>query len=106
MTYDQELAAKGKMRTQKVEMIRLADGRLAPCYREVIIKIPKAAKSVTVPKAKRTRASKGNTKLDQARKIYQEAVNRNTRDEIIFMFMTKLNMTKSGATTYYYNVKK
>lgn len=105
MTYDQELAAKGKMRTQKVEMIQLNDGRLAPVYREVVVKIPKAAKSVA-PKAKRTRTSKGTTKLDLARKIYQVAVDSKSRDEIIQMFMFELGMSKAGATTYFYNVKK
>jgi hypothetical protein len=105
MTYDQELAAKGKMRTSKLELIRLADGQIAHCYREVIVKIPKAAKA-PVAKVKHTRAAKTGTKLEQARKIYQEVAATSTRDQIVELFMSKLGMSKAGATTYFYNVKK
>lgn len=108
MTYDQELAAKGKMRTQVLEIVRTEDGRTLQVYREKIIKMPKVAKStVTAPKAKRVRSkTSGPTKLDLAREIYKKVAGIKSRDEIISMFQLELSMTKSGATTYFYNVKK
>ena len=105
MTYDQELAAKGKMRTQVLELVRTEDGRVLRIYREKIIKMPKVTKSVVVkPKVKRARVVKGNTKLDQARKLFASHAGLG-RLEMITLFMDKLQMTKAGASTYYYNAQ-
>lgn len=108
MTYQETLAAKGKRAIYVETSFRTKEGYLAYVTREKIVDlvVDKKPKIESKVKVKRTRTSKGNTKLDQARKIYQEAVGSKSRNEIIQMFMTKLNMTKSGATTYFYNVKK
>lgn len=51
------------------------------------------------------RAAKTGTKLAKARTLFK-ANSGAGREAIVAMFITELNMTKSGATTYYYNCKK
>lgn len=108
MTYQETLAAKGKRAIYVETTFRTKEGHLAYMTREKIVDlvVDKKSKVESKVKVQRVRVAKGNSKLDQARKIYQADANRSSRYEIIVMFMTKLNMTKSGATTYYYNVKK
>jgi hypothetical protein len=107
MSYDTELAAKGKMRTQELEVIQLKSGKVAHVYREVIVSIPKVIKAPVAVKAKRIRGkATGTTKLDLAREIYKKVAGVSSRKEIIQMFQLELSMTQSGATTYFYNVKK
>ena len=107
MSYDTELAAKGKMRTQELGVIQLKRGKVANVYREVIVSIPKVIKAPVAVKAKRIRGkATGTTKLDLARAIYKKVAGVSSRKEIIQMFQLELSMTQSGATTYFYNVKK
>ena len=60
------------------------------------------------PTAPRTpKAPAAGTKKAQALTIYQDIVGRgHGKDTCIQRFMDVLNMSKSGATTYYYNCKK
>lgn len=52
---------------------------------------------------KRERAVGGETKLAKAQALFDASM---SRDEVVALFMAELNMTKAGATTYYYNCKK
>lgn len=108
MTYQEILATKGKRAIYVETSFRTKEGHLAYITREKIVDliVNKESKVESKVKVQRVRVAKGNSKLDQAREIYQADANRSSRYELIVMFMTKLNMTKSGATTYYYNVKK
>jgi len=54
--------------------------------------------------AKKAKAPKSGSKMERAIKIYQDTPNA-SRQLIINMYMELLDMTKSGASTYYYNVK-
>lgn len=59
------------------------------------------------PAAKKVvkRAAKTGTKLELARQLY--AANwKQGRERVIALFMSELNMSKAGATTYFYNAKK
>jgi hypothetical protein len=79
------------------------------------LEAPKAAKRVTKVTDKVTkkgkvavkakRASKGETKLDQAKALFK-ANGFKGREFMVALFMTELNMTKAGATTYWYSAKK
>lgn len=57
------------------------------------------------PAVKATRARSGVTKLDQARDLFKANV-KLSRVNMISLFMEQLQMTKSGATTYFYNAQK
>lgn len=62
---------------------------------------PKAEKQ---PKVAKPKGEKGS-KVDQARDLYIAATDR-SRTAIIELFMQKVGLTKAGASTYYYNLKK
>ena len=106
MKYDQELAAKGKMRATKMEMVQIS-GSFIPVYRETTVKIPKVSKKIVAkPSVIRAQPVKGApSKLDLARELYKANSNL-ARVSMIELFMEKLNMTKAGASTYYYNAQK
>lgn len=53
----------------------------------------------------KTRSKKG-AKQDQAAQLYRENRDKLTQNEMIQLFMDKLNMTIAGARTYVYNNKK
>jgi len=112
MTFDQELASKGKVRGTKVEFVQRPDGSFATVSRQVIVKLPKDAgpawKPVKMakPKIKRQRAPKGQpTKQQRAVELLKSNSNL-PRDKMIELFMNELNMSKAGATTYMYNAIK
>jgi hypothetical protein len=111
MTFDKDLATQNKQRTQVVEMVQTEDGRMLHVYREKIVKMPKATKKPTAttiktPRAARAPRVKGQpTKQQRAIELYKENM-KLSRDNLIGLFMEKLQMSKSGATTYYYNVIK
>ena len=65
----------------------------------------KTAKVAAKPVKKAVKAARGGTKLEQARELYAAASNQ-SRDEIVAVFMDKLNMSKAGASTYWYMVRK
>lgn len=62
-----------------------------------------AKKGKAVTKAKRAR--KGETKLDKAKALFKANV-KLSRENMIGLFMEQLQMSKAGATTYYYNAQK
>lgn len=72
---------------------------------------PKAAKRMT--KVTDKVAKKGSsktpamrvTKLDQAKELFNKSPGF-SREQVIALFMERLNMSKAGATTYYYNAQK
>lgn len=111
MTFDKDLATQNKQRTQVVEMVQTEDGRMLHVYREKIVKMPKATKKPTAttiknPRAARAPRVKGQpTKQQQAVQLYKDNM-KLSRDNLIGLFMEKLQMSKAGATTYWYNVIK
>jgi len=67
---------------------------------------PKSIKKSTTTSTKK---STGETKKDKAVAIYKEMMNGSThptRKDVINRFMTELDMTINGASTYQYNIKK
>jgi SprT protein len=62
------------------------------------------------PVPKKKKAPRANSKIDKAVKICRIYMSLGTlvekRQEIIEVIMDELDMTKAGATTYYYNAKK
>ena len=62
-----------------------------------------AAPVVAKPKAKRTKS--GVSKKDRALEIYRETIHFG-KEGVIGAFMEQLDMSKAGATTYFYNCKK
>ena len=57
-----------------------------------------------VAKPKKEKATKTESKVDIARKLYTEASDK-SRGAMIKVFMDNLGMSKAAASTYYYNVK-
>ena len=49
---------------------------------------------------------KKGAKQEQAVEVYKANMNSKTKAEIIELFMSEVGMSKAGATTYYYNIKK
>jgi len=68
------------------------------------IKVPRVKAPVKVTSSK-AKSAKTGTKLDAARKIFSNTPGF-TRAQVIAKFMEDLGMSKSGATTYWYNVQK
>lgn len=68
---------------------------------------PEPVKQVRTKKAaaKAVKMVRTGTKLDQAREIYSQNLNA-SRDEVVKLFMDNLSMSKAGATTYWYTVRK
>ena len=71
---------------------------------------PKPVESTETPKpAKKEKVikiAKGPSKADQATAIFKEMNDKGSaRKDIIEAFMTQLNMSKAGASTYYQNIK-
>lgn len=64
----------------------------------------KVAKKGSVP-AKMSAKRSGETKLDKAKALFKANV-KLSRENMIGLFMEQLQMTKAGATTYYYNAQK
>lgn len=60
--------------------------------------------SVKVDAGGKPKRKKG-AKQEEALRIFTENMDKDKK-EIIAMFMSELDMSKSGATTYYYNTKK
>ncbi len=57
------------------------------------------------PKVKRTKKSTGPSKKEAARAIFEETKHEG-RSSVISCFMNSLEMSKAGASTYYYNFNK
>ena len=57
---------------------------------------------VTAPVEKKR---SGRSKIDQAREIFNKNSNL-SRDKIVELFIKQLEMTKAGATSYYYTCRK
>lgn len=71
-----------------------------------VIKVPKLVTVKVAPLAKAPRAKRtGTTKLDQAKELYKANI-KLSRVNMIGLFMEKLQMSKAGATTYFYNAQK
>lgn len=54
---------------------------------------------------KAKRAAKGGTKLEKAKALFKANM-KLSRENMIGLFMEQLQMSKAGATTYYYNAQK
>ena len=107
MNYDQELAAKGKMRTQVSEQVNTEDGRVIFVYRERIVKLakPVAVKTIKAKTIRPARISGQPSKKQLAIQLYM-ASSHLPREELVKLFMDNLSMSKAGATTYVYNCKR
>lgn len=67
---------------------------------------PKTPKTPKVPKTViKTPKKSGPSKLDQARVLFREN-SKLSRVNMIALFVEKVGLTPSGASTYYYNVQK
>ena len=79
----------------------------APKAKKRVAKVTdKVSKKGSVPaKMKAKRAAKGETKLDKAKALFK-ANAKLSRENMIGLFMEQLQMSKAGATTYYYNAQK
>ena len=89
------------------EDVKLAKAR-AKLAEDVAAKAAKAKApaKVKAPKAKRARkAGAGPTKLDRAVELFK-ANAKLSKDNMIDLFRTELDMSLAGATTYYYNARK
>lgn len=66
---------------------------------------PEPVKKTRVMKSapKVAKTARVGTKLDQARALYKPEM---AREAVVALFMSELGMTKAGATTYFYNVRK
>jgi len=62
------------------------------------------AKAPKAPKVVAPAAPKAATKADRARELYAAATDK-SRGAMIDLFVRELGMSKSGASTYFYNVK-
>jgi hypothetical protein len=60
---------------------------------------------VPIPSGRKPRAAGGPTKLDQAVAL-RKANPGLGRDQVVELFMKQLNMSKAGATTYFYTSSK
>lgn len=77
----------------------------APKAAKRVIKVTdKVAKKGNVA-VKAKRASNGVTKLDQAKALFK-ANGFKGRDFVVALFMERLDMSKAGATTYWYAAQK
>lgn len=77
----------------------------APKAKRVAKVTDKVTKKGKVPAAKTKRAAKGETKLDKAKALFK-ANAKLSRENMIGLFMEQLQMSRAGATTYYYNAQK
>ena len=90
------------------EEVKLAKARakLADEMAAKAVAKAKAPAKVKAPKAKRARkAGAGPTKLDRAVELFK-ANAKLSKDNMIDLFRTELDMSLAGATTYYYNARK
>lgn len=78
---------------------------VAPKAKRVAKVTDKVAKKGKVPAAKTKRAAKGGTKLEKAKALFKANM-KLSRENMIGLFMEQLQMSKAGATTYYYNAQK
>ena len=81
-----------------------------PTWAEKPVESTETPKPVETPKpAKKEKVikiAKGPSKADQATAIFKEMNDKGSaRKDIIEAFMTQLNMSKAGASTYYQNIK-
>lgn len=83
------------------DMERKATKKAAKTVTKVTDKVTKKGKVA----AKAPRAAKGETKLDKAKALFKANV-KLSRENMIGLFMEQLQMTKAGATTYYYSAQK
>ena len=66
---------------------------------------PEPVKKARVMKAapKVAKTARTGTKLEQARALYKPEM---AREDVIALFMSELGMSKAGASTYWYMVRK
>ena len=99
--YDRELAAKGLMRSQKLEVVQVGDG-LASVYREIIIPIPTPESRKEPPRKEPTRVVKSarkGTKLSDVVDLVSKSSN-SSKELLISDIMNMLGVTRSNASVY------
>lgn len=75
---------------------------------DIAVKAEAKAKAKTAAKpakVKRARKAGGPTKIDRAVELYKANM-KLSKDNMIDVLRTELDMSLAGATTYYYNAKK
>lgn len=81
--------------------LRMANRIIAPTVIKQVVEEHEAVH------AKKSKAEKGPSKLDQARIIYDDLAGKgHGRKDTIQRFIDVLNMTPAGASTYFANIKK
>ena len=103
-TFDQELAAQGKMRAYKTEFVRNANGNTAVIYRQVIVKIPKADVVSSVQPSIKKSARKG-TNLDKVVDFFK-TTDIKDKKALVLQISEMLNVTQSNAAVYLYKASK
>lgn len=63
------------------------------------------ATATSVTKPKTSKAPRAGSKTEAALNIFNKHFGSKTRSEIISLFMSEVNLTKGGASTYYANFK-
>jgi predicted SprT family Zn-dependent metalloprotease len=87
---------KGCRRTHQIVFV---------CDKRVVERVAAKSLPLVLVQSKNVGVALGLTKSARARIILEEKSAGRTKDELIRMLMTRLDMTKAGASTYYYKYK-
>lgn len=90
---------------EELELIQSAQKRAKRIAKDVIVEAKATAKAKAAPKAKRARRGDGPTKQERAVELYKANIGL-SKDNMIEVLRTELQMSLAGATTYYYNAKR
>ena len=77
----------------------------APAAKKTVAKVTDKVTKKGKPSVITARKRSGVTKLDQARELFKSNA-KLSRENMIGLFMEQLQMSRAGATTYYYNAQK
>lgn len=111
-----ELLASGEFEIPADMKVKVEEDFLPEVEDEIPTSAEKPVDSTEIPKPVETpkpakkekviKIAKGPSKADQATAIFKEMNDKGSaRKDIIEAFMTQLNMSKAGASTYYQNIK-
>lgn len=111
-----ELLASGEFEIPADMKVKVEEDFLPEVEDEIPTSAEKPVESTETPKPVETpkpakkekviKIAKGPSKADQATAIFKEMNDKGSaRKDIIEAFMTQLNMSKAGASTYYQNIK-
>ena len=95
--FDRELAARGKMRTYRMEVVQNPDGSFATIYRQVIVPIESK-----MPRREAVRVVKGPKKGTKLAEVvnYVNGRKNESKELLILGIMNMLEVKKSNAGVY------